>query len=222
VGQRLDGILLSVAQCAVASSHASEFALAKRLEVQFFSEAIMPLSQAKFQGERTFARQRLMIHRTMVSRMHRGSLNRLALVQIAPVATITGFFLAGRSSLAALKWALPECGQQLPTIASLHNSEIQQLTAHPLLASNLHYQPATEQQAWFLLNLERQQGMFSGPLKPRKLLLHFFLLQGGLSGRLPPFPFVVFPDELLPTSWHRPSFGTMNRYGISASSFAIQ
>jgi hypothetical protein len=33
-------------------------------------------------------------------------------------------------------------------------SEIQQLTAHPLLASNLHYQPATEQQAWFLLNLE--------------------------------------------------------------------
>jgi hypothetical protein len=42
----------------------------------------------------------------------------------------------------------------LPTIANLHNSEIQQLTAHPLLASNLHYQPATEQQAWFLLNLE--------------------------------------------------------------------
>jgi len=34
---------------------------------------------------------------------------------------------------------------------SLHNSEIQQFTAHPLLASNLHYQPATEQQAWFLL-----------------------------------------------------------------------
>jgi hypothetical protein len=37
---------------------------------------------------------------------------------------------------------------------SLHNSEIQQLTAHLLLASNLHYQPASEQQAWFLLILK--------------------------------------------------------------------
>src|SRR5215813_8203702 len=70
VGQRLDGILLRGIQLTEASAHAFDLALANSLEVLFQRGNHCLYLRLAVQGERGFRRQRLLVHRTMISGMH--------------------------------------------------------------------------------------------------------------------------------------------------------
>jgi hypothetical protein len=65
--------------------------------------------------------------------------------------------------------------------------------AHPLLASNLHYQPASEQQAWFLLNLEMTARHVVLILLNPEVTPSIFPPSGGFWPP-PAFPLIIFPD----------------------------
>lgn len=58
----------------------------------------------------------------------------------------------------------------------------------------------------------------SGPLKPRNTPILYPSSPRRPDWPPPAFPLISFSHRLLPISGHRPSFGTMNRYGMPKSS----